>query len=53
MDDMGTNDTSVGEVEGGRALDAIVSEHVGVLYDRRIPRSRAKVAHIVIPHAGA
>lgn len=43
---------AAGEVEVGRALDVIANEHVVVLHDRRIPRSRANIDHIVITRAG-
>ena len=43
---------AAGEAEVGRALDAIANEHVVVLHDRRIPRSRANIDHIVITRAG-
>lgn len=43
---------AAGEAEVGRALDAIASEHVVVLHDRRIPRSRANIDHIVVTRAG-
>lgn len=43
---------AAGEAEVGRALDAIASKHVVVLHDRRIPRSRANIDHIVITRAG-
>ncbi|MFJ4295388.1 nuclease-related domain-containing protein [Curtobacterium sp. NPDC089689] len=43
---------AAGEAEVGRALDAIASEHLVVLHDRRIPRSRANIDHIVITRAG-
>ncbi len=43
---------AAGEAEVGRALDAIANEHVVVLHDRRIPRSRANIDHIIITRAG-
>ncbi|MGG7308739.1 nuclease-related domain-containing protein [Curtobacterium sp. AB451] len=43
---------AAGEAEVGRTLDAIASEHVVVFHDRRIPRSRANIDHIVITRAG-
>lgn len=43
---------AVGEAEVGRALEAIESEDVVVLHDRRIPRSRANIDHIVVTRAG-
>lgn len=43
---------AVGEAEVGRALDAIPNEHLVVLHDRRIPRSRANIDHIVVTRAG-
>ncbi|UFU15572.1 NERD domain-containing protein [Curtobacterium sp. C1] len=43
---------AAGEAEVGRALDAIANEHIVVLHDRRIPRSRANIDHIVITRAG-
>lgn len=43
---------AAGEAEVGRALDAIASEQVVVLHDRRIPRLRANIDHIVITGAG-
>ncbi|MFS2028971.1 MULTISPECIES: nuclease-related domain-containing protein [unclassified Curtobacterium] len=43
---------AVGEAEVGRRLDAIASEHVVVLHDRRIPGSRANIDHIVVTRAG-
>lgn len=43
---------AAGEAEVGRALDAIANEHLVVLHDRRIPRSRANIDHIVITRAG-
>ncbi len=43
---------AAGEAEVGRALDAIANERLVVLHDRRIPRSRANIDHIVITRAG-
>lgn len=43
---------AAGEAVVGRALDAIASEHLVVLHDRRIPGSRANIDHIVITRAG-
>jgi hypothetical protein len=39
---------AVGEQRVGAALDAIASDSIRVLHDRRIPRSRANIDHIVI-----
>ena len=43
---------ATGEAEVGQALDAIASEHVVALHDRRIPQSRANIDHIVVTRAG-
>lgn len=43
---------AVGEEKLGRLLDSIAGEHVGVLHDRRIPRSRANIDHIAVTPAG-
>ncbi len=43
---------AAGEAVVGRALDAIASEDIVVLHDRRIPRTRANIDHIVITRAG-
>ena len=41
-----------GEEQVGRALDAISEPGLHVLHDRRIPRSRANIDHIVIAPSG-
>ena len=43
---------AVGEERLGARLDALASENVAVLHDRRIPNSRANIDHIVITSAG-
>ena len=43
---------AVGEATVGRALDAIASEELVVLHDRRIPGTRANIDHIVVSRAG-
>ncbi len=43
---------AIGEERLGTRLDALVSEDVTVLHDRRIPGSRANIDHIVITRAG-
>ncbi len=43
---------AAGEAVVGQALDAIASEDIVVLHDRRIPRTRANIDHIVITRAG-
>lgn len=43
---------AAGEAEVGRVLDAIASEHVVILHDRRVPRSRSNLDHIVVTRAG-
>lgn len=43
---------AAGEVIVGRALDAIASEGIVVLHDRRVPGSPANIDHIVITRAG-
>ena len=43
---------AVGEEVLGQRLDALVSTRVRVLHDRRMPRSRANVDHIVICPTG-
>lgn len=43
---------AVGEAAVGRRLDAIASDHLIVLHDRRIPGSRANIDHIVVTRAG-
>ncbi|WP_168915945.1 nuclease-related domain-containing protein [Microcella flavibacter] len=39
---------AVGEEKVGQALDALASDSIRVLHDRRIPGSRANIDHIVI-----
>jgi hypothetical protein len=41
-----------GERQVGRALDAIAGEGLEVLHDRRIPRSRANIDHLVVTTRG-
>ncbi|NPC96736.1 NERD domain-containing protein [Nocardioides sp. zg-DK7169] len=41
-----------GEERLGARLDSLASESVGVLHDRRIPRSRANIDHIAVTTAG-
>lgn len=41
-----------GEEEVGRALDAIADDSIRVLHDRRIPRTKANIDHIVITPGG-
>ena len=43
---------AVGEERLGARLDALASQDVAVLHDRRIPRSKANINHIVITRAG-
>lgn len=43
---------AVGETVVGRALDRIASDELIVFHDRRIPRSRANIDHVVISRAG-
>ncbi|MGB7961474.1 MAG: nuclease-related domain-containing protein [Propionicimonas sp.] len=43
---------AVGEERLGARLDALASQDVAVLHDRRIPRSKANIDHIVITRAG-
>lgn len=43
---------AVGEERLGARLDALASEDVAVLHDRRIPGSKANIDHIVITRAG-
>ena len=43
---------AVGEERLGARLDALASEDIAVLHDRRIPRSKANIDHIVITRAG-
>lgn len=43
---------AVGEERLGAGLDRLVGEHIAVLHDRRIPKSRANIDHIVITRAG-
>lgn len=43
---------AVGERKLGEALDALRSEEVVVLHDRRVPRSRANIDHVVIASSG-
>jgi hypothetical protein len=39
---------AVGEERLGLALDALACPDVAVLHDRRIPRTRANIDHIVV-----
>lgn len=41
-----------GEEEVGRALDAVASDRIRVLHDRKIPRSKANIDHIVVTPSG-
>jgi hypothetical protein len=41
-----------GEERLGRRLDGLVGERIRVLHDRRIPRSRANIDHIVVAPSG-
>lgn len=41
-----------GEVEVGRRLDQLLTGDVRVLHDRRVPRTRANIDHIVVTRAG-
>jgi len=43
---------AVGEVAVGNTLDALSSAEFEVLHDRRIPRSRANIDHIVVNSSG-
>lgn len=43
---------AVGEQKVGAALDAIASDSIRVLHDRRIPGSRANIDHLVITPGG-
>lgn len=43
---------ATGEEQVGARLDKVVSNSVAVLHDRRIPRSRANIDHLVITPAG-
>ena len=43
---------AVGEERLGARLDALVSQDIAVLHDRRIPKSKANIDHIVITRAG-
>ncbi len=43
---------AVGEERLGARLDALASDDVAVLHDRRIPNSKANIDHIVITRAG-
>ncbi|WIE54801.1 nuclease-related domain-containing protein [Curtobacterium sp. MCBD17_003] len=43
---------AVGEAVVGRTLDAIASDDLVVLHDRRIPRSRANIDHIAVTRSG-
>jgi hypothetical protein len=43
---------AVGEERLGARLDALASQDIAVLHDRRIPRSKANIDHIVITRAG-
>lgn len=43
---------AVGEEKLGARLDGLVGEHIAVLHDRRIPKSRANIDHIVITRGG-
>lgn len=43
---------AAGEQVVGARLDALVGDGLGVLHDRRIPRSRANLDHIVISRRG-
>jgi hypothetical protein len=43
---------AVGEERLGARLDALVSESIAVLHDRRIPGSKANIDHIAITAAG-
>ncbi len=43
---------AVGEERLGARLDALVSESIAVLHDRRIPGTRANIDHIAVTSAG-
>lgn len=43
---------AVGEERLGGRLDALASDDVAVLHDRRIPRSRANIDHLVVTRGG-
>jgi len=43
---------AVGEEAVGRRLDSLASPDVRVLHDRRIPRSRANIDHLVVARSG-
>ena len=43
---------AVGEERLGVRLDALASQDIALLHDRRIPRSKANIDHIVITRAG-
>jgi hypothetical protein len=43
---------AAGEAAVGARLDGLVSESIWVMHDRRIPRSKVKMDHIVVTAAG-
>ena len=43
---------AVGEERLGARLDALASEDVAVLHDRRIPNSKANIDHVAVARAG-
>ncbi|WP_260855643.1 nuclease-related domain-containing protein [Curtobacterium sp. 9128] len=43
---------AIGEERVGAALDALASESIRVLHDRRVPKSRANIDHIAVTSAG-
>jgi hypothetical protein len=43
---------AVGEERLGARLDALATDDIGVLHDRRIPGSKANIDHIAITHSG-
>jgi len=43
---------AIGEEKLGQRLDALASTSVRVLHDRRMPRSRANIDHIVVARSG-
>jgi hypothetical protein len=46
------NTGAIGEERLGRGLDALASDSVRLLHDRRIPRSRANIDHIAVTASG-
>ncbi len=44
---------AAGEAAVGARLDGLASESIRVMHDRRIPRSKANIDHIVVTSGGA